>query len=253
MIKQISYAELYLLLSQAGVAAPLGVDAAHFPLLPDGMQRQKVFEDGRARLAEREDDVQKLVQVLVEATAVMHVIYRTDAMPDQDRWYYTNGTEIVRLQANDAAEFGLVMIADKAELFADIHAFLPLLPAPEDLNYRIKIDHEEFMALFDMASEMEELPTIQALEADGLDIVLARDLYDSATGSEWRGIITFQTYQGETVTAEKTIRALQGAELAWLIRPSADGNLVVETARAGLFQTALRTAWDNVSDAKRAF
>lgn len=88
----------------------------------------------------------------------------------------------------------------------------------------------------DLATEWHEVPALEILEADGLDQVTARDLFDSAVDPEWRGIIEFLTCQGQTVTGQTTLRVLQGAQISWVIRPSTDDNLIVETAQPGHFK-----------------
>lgn len=247
MGKQLSYEELAVLLNQVGIAAPVALGAVHFPLPANEAEQQKVLAVGSAKLAERPDDgVHHLVAVLAQATAVVQTTLRQESTPDQHRWHFSNDAKIVSVQAAGENDFVLDHVPDKEAAMAQIEQFIPLQPAPEMLNYRVKIDEEDFHTLSDLASEWEEVPALEILEADGLDQVAARDLFDSAVEPEWRGIIVCLTYQGQTITSQTTIRALQGAEISWVIRPSTDGKVIAETARQGHFQKALSSVLDNL-------
>jgi hypothetical protein len=247
MGKQLSYEELIVLLDQSGFTVPVEFDALHFPLPANALEKQKVLDAGSTKLAERQDDgVQILVQVLAQATAVVQTTLRKEATPDQHRWHFSNGAKIVSVQAAGESDFVLDHVADKGAAMAEIEQFIPLQPAPETLNYRVKIDEEDFHTLSDLASAWEEVPALEILEADGLDQIAARDLFDSAVEPEWRGIIVCLTYQGQTLSSQATIRALQGAEVSWIIRPSTAGKVIAETARQGHFQKALSSVMDSL-------
>jgi hypothetical protein len=149
----------------------------------------------------------------------------------------------VRLQRTNDNQYQLTAVSETTAIMDQIHQFLPLQPTLPDLTYRVKIPYEDFLTLRELATEWNEVPALEILEADGLDQVTSRDLFDSAVGPEWRGIIDCLTCQGQMVTGQTTLRVLQGVEISWLIRPSTDDKLVVETAQPGLFQDALAKAW----------
>lgn len=237
------YAELCYLLTEAGNDAPVGVDAQFFPPLSD-VERQTLLQTGQAKLRERADsDGQGLVQVLVEATAVLHATRIEENEPDSNRWFFYTSTHTVQLQKVNAAQYELTTLDGATAVLPQIQQFLPLQPAPAGLTYRVKLPHEDFLTLRDLATEWEEVPALEILEADGLEIVAARDLFDSAVEPEWRGIINCLTIEGQAVMEEATLRVLQGAEISWVIRPSTDTDLIVETAQPGYFEKSLTELW----------
>jgi hypothetical protein len=250
MNNRVSYEELYVLLNEVGVARPVGVDAVYFPLPANEETRQRLLDVGHSQLADLSTETgQTLVQIIAATTAVCHAIVRKDSTPDQNRWYFTNGTAIVRLTVESEGQFAYVSIPNKEDMLADLAQFIPLQPAPDSLNYRVKMGQEDFLALRDLASEWNEVPALEILEADGLDQVAARDLFDSAVEPEWRAIVTFLGCQNQTVTGQATVRALQGAEISWVIRPSTDGKLIAETALPGRLHHALSTTWEATLEA----
>ncbi|MCA9875665.1 MAG: hypothetical protein KC441_18465 [Anaerolineales bacterium] len=237
------YSELCALLAEAGVDALVGMDASQFSPLSKA-EKAAVLQAGRSKLSMRQDDPGKaLVQVLAGPTAVLHATRVQAGLPDEHMWFFYTPDQTVQLQAVDEEQYWLTAVAPHTAVLQHVQQFLPLQPAPADLIYRVKVTEEDFLTLRDLATEWEEVPALEILEADGLDLVSARDLFDSAVAPEWRGIIECLTCQGQTVTGQSTLRVLQGAEVSWLIRPSADHRLLMETAQPGHYENALSKIW----------
>ena len=247
----LDYAELCALLAGAGVNAPAGMDAASFTALNDS-NGQEILAAGRAKLSKRQDGPeQTLVQVLARPTAVLHVTRWQENNLVKDFWFFYTPAQTVRLHKNAAEHYQLTSVSGKTAVLEQIQQLLPLQSVQPSLTYRITVDEEEFENLRDLASEWEEVPSLATLEADGLDLIAAKDLFDSAVEPQWRGIVKFMRLHGSDIAHTYTVRALQGQEVAWLVRPYATdpGKVLIETAQAGKLQKALESSWQLVASA----
>jgi hypothetical protein len=239
----LEYSELCVLLAEAGRHAPVGLDAAHFPPLND-VERQDILAAGRAKLQGRDAAAGlELVKTLAAPSAVLHATHVQPGEHERHLWFFYTPAQTVRLHKPDRDHYQLATVSGTSALLNQVYQFLPLQPAPPELTYRVRLPYDDFLVLRDLATEWEEVPALEILEADGLDQVSSRDLFDSAADPEWRGIIDCLSYQGQVVAGQATLRVLQGAEISWLIRPSTGDNLVAETAQPGLYQDALAKAW----------
>ena len=242
----LDYSELCALLAEAGLTAPVGLDAAHFPPLNDP-EKQALLAAGRAKLQDRDAAAgPALVAALAAPAAVLHATRVQPGEHERHLWFFYTPAQTVRLQKPDQNHYRLTAVSGTSALLDQVHNFLPLQPAPPELTYRVRLPYDDFLVLRDLATEWDEVPALEILEADGLDLVSSRDLFDSAVDPDWRGIIDCLAYQGQVVTGQATLRVLQGAEISWLIRPSTGDNLVAETAQPGLYQEALAKAWRTV-------
>lgn len=65
-------------------------------------------------------------------------------------------------------------------------------------------------------------------------------------------MIKCSTFAGQAVSGQTTLRVLQGAEISWVIRPSTDDKVIVETAQPGHFEKAVTEIWDVALAAKQS-
>lgn len=233
------YSELCLLLAKAGVNAPVGVAADHFPPITD------VGQQANLPASQSVAEGQALVEVLTNPTAVLHATRIEVDKPDEDIWYFYTPTQIVRMQKAAEKQYQLTVIPGAAIVLEQIQQFAPLQPVQPDLTYRITVDEEEFENLRDLASAWVEVPSLATLEADGLDSIGAKELFDSAVAPQWRCIIDFMRTDNQEVAAKHTVRALQGQNVAWLIRSFGpdDSKVLIEAAQAGELNRALTDSW----------
>jgi len=247
----LDYSELCALLVEAGVNAPAGMDVTSFPAVNDS-SRQEILAAGRSELSVRQDGpAQGLVQVLARPTAVLHVTRWQENKIEQDFWFFHTSVQTVRLHKKAAEQYTLTTVSGETAVLEQIQQFLPLQTVQPSLTYRITVDEEEFENLRDLASEWEEVPSLATLEADGLELVAAKDLFDSAVEPQWRGVVEFMRLHGNDIVHTYTVRALQGQEVAWLVRPYAADprKVLIETAQAGELQKALESSWRLVASA----
>ena len=244
----LDYAELYFLLKVVGADAPVGMDAASFSP-PEDEESEKVLRAGQSSLMARDEEGGRvLVEALADPTVALHATRVQQNRPDEHIWFFHAPSQTVRLKRLEQGEFHLSTLAGEVAVLGEVEQFLPLSPVPEDLVYRVRLPYEDFLALRDLATEWKEVPALDILEAEGLDEVSSRDLFDSAVEPEWRAIIDCLTCRDRTVAKKSTVRVLEGAEISWIIRPAGDDRLIVETSRPGLFNKALADMWASCRD-----
>jgi hypothetical protein len=94
----------------------------------------------------------------------------------------------------------------------------------------------------------DEVPALDIIQADGLDKVTAKELFDVAASPEWRAQVNFSGIR-ESATVERVARVAQGPESAWMALP-VDENIRairIETVQSGEITALLQAYWNEVS------
>lgn len=229
-----TYEEVLYLLDQIGLTIAFGQSNVD--------KQTELLQVGKKRLHERGlDKEDSMLQTVTQPTAVLHATRTEDNKSEENIWFFYTPGQIVRMQQANENRYQLTAVSEVTAVLEQIQQFLPLQPAPSNLIYHITVDEEEFENLRDLASEWAEVPSLATLEADGLDLIGAKDLFDSAVAPQWRGIIDFMRVDGKEIVQKQTVRALQEQEMAWLVRPYGPDNrkVLIKTAQAGELQQAV--------------
>ena len=100
----------------------------------------------------------------------------------------------------------------------------------------------------DLADVWGEVPALEILQAEGLDKLTAKELFDVAAEPEWRAQVILSGLRDES-NVERVLRVAQGPQSAWMALPLDEGvnQIRVETVQAGEVADRLRAYWDDVS------
>lgn len=244
MMLNLDYEELLHLFDQSGLMVP--PDLPGFTDLVNEEERAAALQAGASRFRGRGlDAADPQLQAVVRPATIIQINRKAFKQPDQWQHFYSNNAAITCLEPAGDNNYRLSKMESVADVIMAIETFLPLQPAPPELIYSITVNHEDYEALRELASMWEEIPSLEILEAEGLELIAARDLFDSAVEPQWRGILEFIQVDGEDITNKHTIHALQGPEVAWLVSPyPADtSRMLIETAQAGELRQALENSW----------
>jgi hypothetical protein len=135
----------------------------------------------------------------------------------------------------------LIGVSNLETVLADLEAALPLVPDPETVDYRTDVPQEDADEISSLAEGWDEVPALQILEADGLKMVEARDLYDDLANFAWWGRIDLMVNDGAKITSRHRVLVIQGQERSWVASQDISDmcTLHIHTARSGDFEEML--------------
>ena len=201
--------------------------------------------------AEPQADADALL-ALVDYLAVPEVVVRVWRQDGQSAprsvWYYCDGESAASIEQTPSGAFELSELSGAELLLNTVEASIALRPLPADLDFYAVLQREDFLAVRELADVWSEVPALEILEADGLNKLSAKELFDVAAEPEWRAQVNFSGLREEG-NIERVLRVAQGPMSAWMAKPL-DENVTrvrVETVQAGEVAQLLRAYWDDVS------
>ena len=126
---------------------------------------------------------------------------------------------------------------------------IPLRPAGEGEAFYAVMYRADFLAARDLADVWAEVPALELLEADGLDKVPAKELFDTAVEPQWRAQVNISGLTGRQEVRERVMRVAQGPNSAWMASPIDDAmtKIRVETVKAGALEELLSRYWSEAA------
>jgi hypothetical protein len=237
---QVTAGELIYLLNEAGVERPLTMNAEEFAWAAS----ENAVEPGSEA-----DTLRALAAFLTAPEIVIRVWRQERSGTTTAMWFYWSGDSAVVLQDMGGGSFEMLEISGRQALLDAVESSLAVRPVPADLDFYMVVQREDFLAVRDLADVWDEVPALDIIQADGLDKVTAKELFDVAASPEWRAQVNFSGIRDKG-TVERVARVAQGPESAWMALPM-DENIRairVETVQAGEIAALLKTYWDDVSE-----
>lgn len=236
---QLSPEEILYLLNAAGVSRPSTMTDDEFTL-PESTQAAAPQADV--------DALQALVNYLAAPEVVVRIWRQDGESTARDVWYYWGGDSAVSIEQTESGVFELADLSDSQPLLTLVESSIALRPLPADLDFYAVLQREDFLAVRDLADVWSEVPALEILEADGLDKLSAKELFDVAAEPEWRAQVNFSGLRDDG-NIERVLRVAQGPMSAWMAKPL-DENVTrvrVETVQEGEVAALLRAYWADVN------
>ncbi len=252
-------AEIICLLNLMGSNQIVGVETEQ--LLPaEESEGQELLQRGLKGLSNRHlitenDGGYEFVDELRDLAMTMaypQVVIATHRETADDKkswfWHFVTRTSIAQLILDKPDNYRLIGVSNLETVLADLEDALPMVPAPQTIEYRADVPKEDADEISSLAEDWDEVPALQILEADGLTMVEARDLFDDLANFAWWGRVDLMAFDGANITSRHRALIIQGQERSWVARQDvADvSTLHIHTARSGDFEEILERYWDAI-------
>jgi hypothetical protein len=236
---QVTAGELIYLLNEVGVERPLTMNAEEFAWAAS----ENAVEPGAEA-----DTLRALAAFLAEPEIVIRVWRQDGTEAPAALWFFWGGDSAVGMRESSDGSIELSEISGRQALLNTVASSLAVRPVPADLDFYMVVQREDFLAVRDLADVWDEVPALDIIQADGLDKVTAKELFDVAASPEWRAQVNFSGIRDQG-TVERVARIAQGPESAWMALP-VDENIRairIETVQSGEIAALLEAYWAEVS------
>jgi hypothetical protein len=251
--------ELLAILALTDTETLTGMEDRHLPF-PAENDRQAVIEEGLDKLLKNgwlsvhgnhyhaDESLMSMIEVMVQPLAVVRTIRESAEGEEQRSWHFVNASAFVQMLAADDKHFRLDLIPDEQTVKDQISNFLPLEPVPENLNYRATVSQDDAQEIRSLASDWDEVPALEIIEADGLNLAQGKQLFEEIAAPVWRGRIDFIDCREGAGISRRRVLVLQGQEtswLAWQTHPD-ESTLNIQTATTGALDKIVSDYWTEV-------
>jgi hypothetical protein len=251
--------ELLAVLALTDTETLAGLEEHHLPL-PAENDRQAVIEEGLDKLLNNgllsahgnhyhaDESLISMIEVMVQPLAVVRTIRESADGEEQRSWHFATASAFVRMSAVADKEFRLELIPDEQTVKDQISELLPLELVSENLTYRATVNQEDAQEIRSLALDWDQVPALELMEADGLNVAQSKQLFEEIAEPVWRGRIDFIDCREGASVSRRRVLALQGQEtswLAWQTRPD-ESALHLQTASAGLLEKTVSDYWSEV-------
>jgi hypothetical protein len=248
--------ELLAVLALTDTETLAGMEEHHLPL-PAENDRPAVIEEGLDKLLNNgwlsahgnhyhaDESLMSMIEVMVQPLSVVRIIRESANGEEQRSWHFVNSSAFVQMLAVADKHFCLNLIPDEQTVKDQISDFLPLELVPENLNYRATVSQYEAQEIRSLASDWDEVPALELIEAGGLNVAQSKQLFEEIAEPVWRGRIDFiDCREGASVSGRRVL-VLQGQEtswLAWQTHPD-ESALNIKTASTGALDKVVSDFW----------
>jgi hypothetical protein len=252
--------ELLSLLETKGIDRVIGLEPEQLPT-PESFERPIILDDGRSRLLEQqylsvqEDryEIDPRLDAMLSVMADPQLVLRCwRVTPDRDEevwcWYFVSGSDLIQLATGGPEQFEIARLNDIDTALVQISEIFPLAPMPESVRYRAIFDQKDADLIQALAGDLDEVPALSIMEADGLAPVEAIGFYGDLAEPRWHGRIDFMACSAGEVIVHHRLLVLQGQEdswLAWQDDPD-KSDLHIQTASPGAFEEQLVAYWSEI-------
>ncbi len=243
--------ELSALLREAGIIWLAGMEANQMPFVDEtGLQQ------GLSRLAERnlvkvsgdgfeiDGQVGELLSIVAEPLAIVSTFKETPEETSQ-AWHFISEASIVALTPAGSGQYRLEDVNNLDAVADYVARLMPLEPVPEQVQYHADVPQEDADEISAMVDNWDMVPALSLLEAGGLNMVEAKDLFDDLADYQWWGRVDLMSCESGQVKSAHRVLAVQGQEHSWVARQKdpAVSTIHIETAQEGEFEAFLEQYW----------
>jgi hypothetical protein len=243
--------ELSALLREAGISRLPGAKADQTPGM-DALELQQ----GLIRLEERslvkvggdgveiDGQVGQLLSIVAEPLAIVSTFKETPEETSQ-AWHFISDGSIVALTSAGSGQYRLEDVANLDAVADYVARLMPLEPVPEQVQYQADVPQEDADEISAMVDNWDMVPALSLLEAGGLKMVEAKDLFDDLADYQWWGRVDLMSWESGQVKAAHRVLAVQGQEHSWVARQKnpTESTIHIETAQEGEFEAFLEQYW----------